>query len=102
MKEFGPTGLPVTHVENASATGLVAFRDAPGAAASGVPGSHDKMTEMAQAGAAAAAVGRDAIDSVIPPAAHFPPGHAAHAERAPGRTFRRDRREELELRRRRL
>jgi acetyl-CoA acetyltransferase len=28
MKEFGLTGLPVTHVENASATGLVAFRDA--------------------------------------------------------------------------
>ena len=28
MKEFGLTGLPVTHIENASATGLVAFRDA--------------------------------------------------------------------------
>ena len=35
MKEFGLTGLPVTHVENASATGLVAFRDAAWAVASG-------------------------------------------------------------------
>ena len=33
MKEFGLTGLPVTHVENASATGLVAFRDAAWVAA---------------------------------------------------------------------
>ncbi len=35
MKEFGLTGLPVTHVENASATGLVCFRDAAYAVASG-------------------------------------------------------------------
>ena len=28
MKEFGLSGLPITHVENASATGLVAFREA--------------------------------------------------------------------------
>src|SRR5689334_21220350 len=35
MKEFGLTGLPVTHIENASATGLVAFREAAWAVASG-------------------------------------------------------------------
>ena len=35
MKELGLTGLPVTHVENASATGLVAFREAAWAVASG-------------------------------------------------------------------
>src|SRR5262245_29033900 len=35
VKELGLTGLPVTHVENASATGLVAFREAAWAVASG-------------------------------------------------------------------
>ena len=35
MKEFGLTGLPVTHIEDASATGLVAFRDAAWAVSSG-------------------------------------------------------------------
>ena len=35
MKELGLTGLPVTHVENASATGLVAFREAAWAVSSG-------------------------------------------------------------------
>ena len=35
MKELGLTGLPVTHIENASATGLVAFREAAWAVASG-------------------------------------------------------------------
>ena len=32
MKELGLTGLPVTHIENASATGLVALREAAWAA----------------------------------------------------------------------
>ena len=34
MKELGLTGLPVTHIENASATGLVAFREAAWAVSS--------------------------------------------------------------------
>ena len=35
MKELGLTGLPVTHIENVSATGLVAFREAAWAVSSG-------------------------------------------------------------------
>ena len=51
MKELGLTGLPVTHIENASATGLVAFREAAWAVASGraevaMALCFDKMTEM--------------------------------------------------------
>jgi acetyl-CoA acetyltransferase len=76
MKEFGLTGLPVTHVENASATGLVAFRDAAWAVASGrcrvaMALGFDKMTEMSRGSGAGRGVGRDAIDSVILPAAYF-------------------------------
>jgi len=72
MKELGLTGLPVTHVENASATGLVAFREAAFAVASGrcdvaLAIGFDKMTE-AIGGAVA---NRDQIDSVILPAAYF-------------------------------
>ena len=55
MKEFGLTGLPVTHVENASATGLVAFREAAHAVASGraqvaLALGFDKMSELARGG----------------------------------------------------
>jgi acetyl-CoA acetyltransferase len=76
MKEFGLTGLPVTHVENASATGLVAFREAAHAVASGratvaMALGFDKMSEMAGRGAAGRGIGRDSIDSVILPAAYF-------------------------------
>lgn len=76
MKEFGLTGLPVTHVENASATGLVAFREAAHAVASGrcrvaMALGFEKMTEMAARGRAGRGVGRDSIDSVILPAAYF-------------------------------
>jgi acetyl-CoA acetyltransferase len=76
MKEFGLTGLPVTHVENASATGLVAFRDAAWAVASGrcqvaMALGFDKMTEMSMGTRGGRGVGRDAIDSVILPAAYF-------------------------------
>ncbi len=51
MKELGLTGLPVTHVENASATGLVAFREAAWAVESGraevaMAIAFDKMSEM--------------------------------------------------------
>jgi len=75
MKEFGLTGLPVTHVENASATGLATFREAAWAVASGratvaMAIGFDKMTEMIR-GAGGRGAGRDQIDSVILPAAYF-------------------------------
>src|SRR3954453_14507543 len=78
MKELGLTGLPVTHIENASATGLVAFREAAWAVASGrarvgMAIAFDKMTDMARAGRGRASrgTGRDQIDSTILPAAYF-------------------------------
>ena len=65
MKEFGLTGLPATHVENASATGLVAFRDAAWAVASGrcdiaMALGFDKMSEAMRGGGCGQ--GRDSID----------------------------------------
>jgi acetyl-CoA acetyltransferase len=74
MKELGLTGLPVTHVENASATGLVAFRDAAWAVSSGraevaMALCFDKFTDMTRTGGRGA--GRDQIDSPILPAAYF-------------------------------
>jgi acetyl-CoA acetyltransferase len=53
MKEFGLTGIPVQHVENASATGSAAFREACFAVASGrhdvvMVLGFDKMTAMIQ------------------------------------------------------
>jgi acetyl-CoA acetyltransferase len=77
MKELGLTGLPVTHVENASATGLVAFREAAWAVASGraevaMAIGFDKMTEMAGRGRGRSrGTGRDQLDSTILPAAYF-------------------------------
>jgi len=75
MKELGLTGLPVTHVENASATGLVAFREAAWAVASGraevaMAIAFDKMTDM-MSGAPSRGTGRDRLDSTILPAAYF-------------------------------
>jgi acetyl-CoA acetyltransferase len=75
MKELGLTGLPVTHIENASATGLVAFREAAWAVASGraevaMAIGFDKMTEMAR-GSSSRGPGRDQLDSTILPAAYF-------------------------------
>jgi acetyl-CoA acetyltransferase len=74
MKEFGLTGLPVTHVENASATGLSTFREAAWAVASGrcdvaLALGFDKMTEAG--GGGGRGMGRDVIDNVILPAAYF-------------------------------
>ena len=80
IKELGLTGLPVTHVENASATGLVAFREAAWAVASGraevaMALAFDKMTDMARSGrsrpGSRRGSGRDQIDSTILPAAYF-------------------------------
>jgi acetyl-CoA acetyltransferase len=76
MKEFGLTGLPVTHVENASATGLIAFREAAHAVSSGrcrvaMALGFDKMSEMVVRGRSGRGIGRDSIDSVILPAAYF-------------------------------
>jgi acetyl-CoA acetyltransferase len=74
MKELGLTGLPVTHIENASATGLVAFREAAWAVSSGrcdvaMALCFDKFTDMATGGGRGA--GRDQIDAPILPAAYF-------------------------------
>jgi acetyl-CoA acetyltransferase len=74
MKEFGLTGLPVTHIENASATGLVAFREAAWAVSSGradvaMALCFDKFTDMTGGGGRGA--GRDQIDAPILPAAYF-------------------------------
>src|SRR2546427_13036725 len=57
MKEFGLTGLPVQRVENASATGSAAFREACLAVASGrhdvvMALGFDKMTQMIQSSSA--------------------------------------------------
>ena len=75
MKELGLTGLPVTHIENASATGLVAFREAAWAVASGraevaMALGFDKMSDMTRGGPSRG-TGRDQIDSTILPAAYF-------------------------------
>ena len=76
MKELGLTGLPVTHVEAASATGLVAFREAAWAVSSGraevaMALGFDKMTEMGRARGPSRGTGRDQLDSTILPAAYF-------------------------------
>jgi len=76
MKELGLTGLPVTHIENASATGLVALREAAWAVASGrarvaMAIAFDKMTDMAGGGGGGRGAGRDELDSTILPAAYF-------------------------------
>jgi len=74
MKELGLTGLPVTNIENASATGLVAFREAAWAVSSGradvaMALCFDKFTDMARGGGRGS--GRDRIDAPILPAAYF-------------------------------
>ena len=74
MKELGLTGLPVTHIENASATGLVSFREAAWAVSSGradvaMALCFDKFTDMVARGGRGA--GRDQIDAPILPAAYF-------------------------------
>lgn len=74
MKEFGLTGLPIQRVENASATGSAAFREACLAVASGrhdivMVVGFDKMTAMMQQAAIAGA--HLEMEEVILPAAFF-------------------------------
>jgi acetyl-CoA acetyltransferase len=76
MKEFGLTGLPVTRVENASATGLAAFREAAWAVSSGradvaMALGFEKMTDLTAGGGRGP--GRDvlSVESTILPAAYF-------------------------------
>ncbi len=80
VKELGLTGLPVTHIENASATGLFAFREAAWAVSSGraevaLALTFDKMTDVTGRGSSAASMsrgaGRDQLDASILPAAFF-------------------------------
>jgi acetyl-CoA acetyltransferase len=74
MKEFGLTGLPVQHVENASATGSAAFREACLAVAAGhydavMVLGFDKMTTMIQQSSAGTAA--ENMEDAILPAAFF-------------------------------
>jgi len=74
MKEFGLTGLPVQHIENASATGSAAFREACLAVAHGVYDvvmvlGFDKMTAMIQQNAQGTAL--ENMEDAILPAAFF-------------------------------
>jgi acetyl-CoA acetyltransferase len=80
VKELGLTGLPVTHIENASATGLFAFREAAWAVSSGraevaMALTFDKMTDASGRGSTAGSMsrgaGRDQLDASILPAAFF-------------------------------
>ncbi len=74
MKEFGLTGVPILHVEAASATGACAFREACRAVASGeveiaMAAGYDKMTAMIQQSGGGLA-GQE-MDDVILPAGFF-------------------------------
>jgi acetyl-CoA acetyltransferase len=74
MKEFGLTGLPVQHLENASATGSAAFREAVLAVASGrhdvvMVLGFDKMTAMIQS--SGQATDPAWLEDAILPAAFF-------------------------------
>ncbi len=74
MKEFGLTGIPVQHIENASATGSAAFREACLAVASGryeivLVLGFDKMTTMLHQ--AARAPNPADVEDIILPAAFF-------------------------------
>jgi acetyl-CoA acetyltransferase len=74
MKELGLTGIPILHVENASATGACAFREACRAVASGevdvaMAVGFDKMSEIVQQGGGGMA-GQE-MDDVILPAGFF-------------------------------
>ena len=74
MKEFGLTGLPVQRIENASATGSAAFREAYLTVAAGhydlvMVLGFDKMTSMIQSSSAGTAP--ENMEDAILPAAFF-------------------------------
>jgi acetyl-CoA acetyltransferase len=74
MKEFGLTGLPIQHVENASATGSAAFREACLAVESGrceiaMALGFDKMTTSISASPTGG--GMENMEDLILPAAFF-------------------------------
>jgi acetyl-CoA acetyltransferase len=74
MKEFGLTGLPVQRIENASATGSAAFREACMAVAAGhydvvMVLGFDKMTTMIQS--SGAGTNPESMEDSILPAAFF-------------------------------
>ncbi|MGH7786666.1 MAG: thiolase family protein [Candidatus Binatia bacterium] len=74
MKEFGLTGLPVQRIENASATGSAAFREACLAVSAGhyevaMVLGFDKMTTMIQSSTAGTAP--ENMEDAILPAAFF-------------------------------
>jgi len=74
MKEFGLTGIPVQRIENASATGSAAFREACLAVAAGhydvvMVLGFDKMSAMIQQ--AAAGIRQASMEDAILPAAFF-------------------------------
>ena len=70
MKEFGLTGIPVQRIENASATGSAAFREACLSVESGrydvvMVLGFDKMTQMIQSSSAGTAA-ENMEDSILP------------------------------------
>jgi acetyl-CoA acetyltransferase len=72
MKEFGLTGLPIQRIENASATGSAAFREACLAVSAGhydiaMVLGFDKMTSMIQSSSAGTAP-ENMEDSILPAA----------------------------------
>jgi acetyl-CoA acetyltransferase len=74
MKEFGLTGLPIQRIENASATGSAAFREACLAVSAGhydvaMVLGFDKMTTMIQSSSAGTAP--ENMEDAILPAAFF-------------------------------
>ncbi|MGH7858339.1 MAG: thiolase family protein, partial [Candidatus Binatia bacterium] len=76
MKELGLTGIPILHVENASATGACAFREACRAVASGevevaMAVGFDKMTELVQQQMGQGGTSAAEMDDVLLPAGFF-------------------------------
>src|SRR5436309_16132756 len=72
MKEFGLTGLPIQRIENASATGSAAFREACLAVSAGhydiaMVLGFDKMTTMIQ-GSTAGTAPENMEDAILPAA----------------------------------
>ena len=78
MKEFGLTGIPIQHIENASATGAAAFREAYAAVAGGhvdvaMALGFDSLSERAgsMTGDGGRGMGRNSLEGAILPAAFF-------------------------------